>query len=639
VPIQLQFRSFRARVLTFVFGLLFLVQGAVLLFVNAAHVREARRHIDEALELTAGSFRQSLDSRQQILLEKARLLSSDFAFKEARATADHATLLSALENHRERIGADVMMLLGTDASVLADTLHPERKHARPALRPLIAEAMDSEFGEACAIHPIDGTPYQLVVVPLFTPEPSAWIAIGFLVSDGFARELGRQTRTQVSLLWREAAGWRSFASTLAPATRRALEEELPAQQQGSDRSEPIQLLGMEFVYRLVPVPHAAGQVVAVLQRPLDEALRPFMRLRSILLLVFASGLALSLMGGVLLAARVTRPVAKLTRGAQRIAEGDYVHPVVVSQRDEFGSLATSFNHMMKGLAERDRVRDMLGKVVSPEIAEELLRQEIELGGEERTVSMLFTDIRGFASVAERESPQRLVRLLNTYLGWVGATVERHGGVVEQYVGDAVMALFGAPLEHDDDALRSVRVAMELCGALPDLNAEITSLGYDPLTIGVGIHTGLVVAGNMGSPSRLNYGVVGDAVNLASRLEGLTKRYRVGAIVSESTREGCTGIAFRELDRVRVKGRQSPVRIYQPMGIEDALSAEVVELLALHRKALQHYRARDWSAAEAIFRKLRECESGFYDFYLERTALFRCEPPGSDWDGTTTFDEK
>jgi adenylate cyclase len=315
--------------------------------------------------------------------------------------------------------------------------------------------------------------------------------------------------------------------------------------------------------------------------------------------------------------------------------------VEVTQQDELGALATSFNHMMKGLAERDRVRDMLGKVVSPEIAEELLSKKIELGGEERTVSILFSDIRDFTTVAENETPPRLVEILNTYLTWLTGIVEKHGGVVEQYVGDAVMALYGAPLQHEDDALRAVRVALEICERLPEINQEIAKYGLDPFAVGVGIHTDVVVAGNIGSPNRLNYKVVGDGVNLASRLEGLTKRYRVGAIVSESTRTGCPGVAFRELDRVRVKGRRAPVTIYEPMGFEEALSPAVVELLALHAEATRRYRTRDWDGAEAGFVDLagRDPDTRLYQLYLERIAHFRSEPPGVDWDGTVTYDEK
>src|SRR5262249_6794841 len=150
---------------------------------------------------------------------------------------------------------------------------------------------------------------------------------------------------------------------------------------------------------------------------------PFLALRAMLFAIFALGIVLSVGVSAVLAARVTRPVAQLVRGARRIERGDYASPVVLAQRDELGALAASFNAMMKGLTERDRVRDLLGRVVAREIAEELLSREIALGGEERRVSVLFADVRGFTGLSEREDPQRLVAILNTFLGAVSDAVE------------------------------------------------------------------------------------------------------------------------------------------------------------------------------------------------------------------------
>jgi adenylate cyclase len=315
-----------------------------------------------------------------------------------------------------------------------------------------------------------------------------------------------------------------------------------------------------------------------------------------------------------------------------VVGGDYEEPVEVSQRDELGLLASSFNDMMKGLSERDRVRDLLGKVVSPEVAEELLSRGIELGGEERRVSVLFSDVRGFTSLSERKTPAELVDLLNAHLTRVSAIVERHGGVVDKYIGDAVMAVFGAPLARDDDAVRAVRAALELA-ALPASDSGA-------LVIGVGVNTDVVVAGNMGSRTRLNYTVIGDGVNLASRLEGLTKRYGVGAIVSESTRDACPDLAFRELDRVRVKGKTQPVRIFEPLGPAAALPAGTRERLVRHDRALAGYRAGRLDEALRGFEALAaEGDAALYAVYRERILRLRESGLPAGWDGTTAFEEK
>jgi adenylate cyclase len=284
---------------------------------------------------------------------------------------------------------------------------------------------------------------------------------------------------------------------------------------------------------------------------------------------------------------------------------------------------------------------MLGRVVAPQIAEELLSKKIELGGEERTVSVFFTDIRGFTAISEREQPQRLVRILNTFLTGVASAIEKHGGVVEEFMGDGVKALFGAPVQHEDDALRSVRASLELQRSMPAINEEIRKLGGSPLAIGIGVHTGVVVAGKMGSITRLKYTVVGDGVNLASRLEGLTKRYGVGIIVSETTRDRSPEICFREIDRVRVKGRDAPVAIFEPLGQHAEVSDEQRERLERHGEALARYRAGDWEAASAAFRELGrlEPETFLHALYVERIEQLRRGPRPPDWDGTSSFDEK
>ena len=627
----LGFRSFRARLLVFVLGLLVLVQAAVLLAVGRVNVADARRHVDHALELTASAFLRTLAVRNEILLEKARLLSSDFAFKQAVATGEAGTIRSALENHRDRVGADVMMLVAMDGFEPIDTLHPDL-HPRPCplARP-VGLAEQSEYGEADAVEFVDGVPYQLVVVPLFTPDPTAWIVIGFVIDDAFAGELREETGTHVSLL-RWGSEGAPFASTLPPSWREDLTSRVVAGLE-PESSHVLAVAGQDHVTWLVPVRGTGGiQIAAVLQRSLEEALAPYLRLRRLLVGVFGLGLLISLVGGSLVAAQVTKPVAELADAARRVAEGEYEEPVTVAQRDELGLLADSFNAMMKGLSERDRVRDLLGKVVSPEVAEELLSHGIELGGEERRVSVLFSDVRDFTSISERKSPQELVGLLNRYLTRVSTIVERHGGVVDKYIGDAVMAVFGAPITAADDAPRAVRTALEMAAAF-------AGGGPGALSIGVGVNTDVVVAGNMGSRTRVNYTVIGDGVNLASRLESLTKRYGVGVIVSESTREACPDLAFRELDRVRVKGKLRPVRIFEPRGPWEDLSDEERERLERHASALSLLRAGRFDEAREAFDALDRPEDAVLcALYRERSIRLAASPP-PDWDGTVVFDEK
>lgn len=581
--------------------------------------------------------------REQILEEKARLLSSDFAFKRVIATGDRATIRSALRNHSGRVGADVMLLLDPSAEVMASTLASPQPDDVRVLRMLVEAALADDFGETSSIQRLAGDPYQLAVVPLLTPEPSAWIVIGFGVGDALAGALKEQTGTEVSLL-RRAGGapgaWTAFATTLCPASRRSLERGLSQEPVGAQRMLNLDLDGEAYISSVLPL-EGGFPLLAVLQRSLAEALQPFLRLRAMLLAIFGVGIVLSLASSGLLASSVTRPVAALARGARRIGLGDYSDPVRVSRRDELGDLADAFNAMMKGLAERDQVRDLLGRVVAPEIAEELLAKEIELGGEEREVTVLFADVRGFTALAEREDPQRLVRILNTFLTALSAAIEAQGGVVEEYMGDGAKAIFGAPITHPEDAPRAVRAALALQASMPEVDAGVRALGGAPLQIGIGINTGEAVAGKMGSLSRLKYTVVGDSVNVASRLEGLTRHYGVKIVVSETTRARCPDLVFRELDRVRVKGRDGPLVIFEPLGATEDLDVPTRARLERHHEALARLRARDWEGARDGFARLLAVEpaSVLYRFYLERIERLRAEPPGPDWDGTLDFHEK
>ena len=334
-----------------------------------------------------------IDERARRLVEAARLLSGDFAFKAAHATADRETILSALENHRARIGADVMILSDLDYEVVADTLNPASFGQILEFAGWIDAFLEEGEVESSTIVLVGGSPYQIVVVPLLAPMPEAWICIGFRIDDPFAEEFRRLTVSHVSLLTREAGGWQTFASTLPAGPRAHLTRALEASYREPDRSFEMVMAGEPSVSLLTEL-YGEGEVIAVLQRSLAETMRPYVRLRAVLLSLFLGGLAICLAVGTLIARSVSRPVLQIAAGARRVEEGDYEQELEVLQKDEIGELARSFNHMVRGLKERDRVRNLLGKVVSPAIAHELMSKEIELGGEERVVTILFSSPSG-----------------------------------------------------------------------------------------------------------------------------------------------------------------------------------------------------------------------------------------------------
>ena len=326
-------------------------------------------------------------------------------------------------------------------------------------------------------------------------------------------------------------------------------------------------------------------------------------------------------------------VSKLAQVVKRIEEGDYARTVEVNSRDEIGVLSDSVNSMAKGLLEKERVRDLLGKVVSRQIAEQLLNNPIELGGEERIVTVLFSDIRGFTTFCEGLPPQQVLTELNKVLSRISDIIERHGGVVDKYNGDAVMALFGAPIEGPDDTANAMTAALEIIASLREANIQLSAC--------VGVNTGLVVAGNLGSSNRLNYSVIGDAVNLAARLESLTRFYNVANIVSEASRVAAAGFVYRELDEVRVAGKSDAVRIFEVIGKSGVIDPAMLEELERFHQALTYYRSENWDAAQTVFSQLAaECDNSILcQIFLDRIAQYRNNPPPADWRGIFTFGSK
>jgi adenylate cyclase len=632
------FRHFRTRLLAIILLLVLLLQALVFFTAGAAAKRNALRASDEALQVTLASLKDTMAAREGNLRKYSRLLSHDFAFKALASESDHDTLISAFTSYRKRLNADWMFVLDMNGLILADTLQPNVMGTMFSQPALVAAVATSATMETSSIQVVNGKAYQVVVVPLKSPIPMAWVGIGFEITDSLAEELERQTHTKVSLAWRGQGGTaRLFASTLNDDERRDF---LATQRDAGLRAEAhvMPLAGTDYVAietALYDTGH--GTLVAALQRSLDDALADFHDLRWQLLAVSLLSTVLAVMAAVVIARRVTRPVQRLAAGAQRISEGHYETLGDIGSDDEFGGLAAAFDNMVRGLIDRDKVRAMLGKVVSPAIAEELLSQPIEFGGQEQEVSVLFSDIRGFTTLCEGRAPSAILAMLNEYLATVSALIDQRAGVVDKYIGDAVMALFGAPLGAADDPQRALETALAMVRALPQLNERFARDGWPPLAIGIGIHTGIVVAGNIGSSTRLNYTVLGDTVNLASRLEGLCKYYGVPVVVSGTTMARCTGIVFRELDLVRVKGKHEAVLIYAAVGLEAEIGAEQREQLQQHARALASYRAGRFEDALAGFEALPSDMAN--QLYRERCLRRLDAAPGDSWDAVETLTEK
>ncbi|OUD14695.1 adenylate/guanylate cyclase domain-containing protein [Thioflexithrix psekupsensis] len=286
---------------------------------------------------------------------------------------------------------------------------------------------------------------------------------------------------------------------------------------------------------------------------------------------------------------------------------------------------------------------LFGQYVPPELVDEMSRDpsSFNMRGENRDMTVLFSDVRGFTTISEGLEPQELSELMNEFLTPMTRIIHEQRGTIDKYMGDAIMAFWGAPLRDEKHARHALDAAMGMVQTLEAMQPQFKARGWPEIKVGVGLNSGPMNVGNMGSQFRIAYTVMGDAVNLGSRLEGLTKQYGVQIIASETTVAAVPEYAFRELDRVRVKGKDLPVVIYEPLGARDHLTESVISELVLYETALTHYREQHWELARQLLLQLREQspERLLYSIYLERIDYFSHNPPGEDWDGVYTFTTK
>ncbi len=295
--------------------------------------------------------------------------------------------------------------------------------------------------------------------------------------------------------------------------------------------------------------------------------------------------------------------------------------------------------------KRRKTIAVFGQYVPPERIDTIMetKEDLSLEGETKELTVLFTDIRSFTSMSESMTAQELKQFLNRYLTQMTQIIFDHKGTIDKYVGDMIMAFWGAPLEDPQNALDAIRTGLAMQKKLAEFDIELRTSGLPEIRIGVGINTGMMNVGDMGSQFRRAYTVLGDSVNLASRLESICRYYDVQVIVGEETyRHAKDAFGWRKLDRVQVKGKKQAVEIYEPVCLLDQCPPEVLELLELHRQAMEAYFKQDWEAAEQLFEKLKALDPKsqiLYGIYLERIAKFRASPPEHDWNGVFILDTK
>ncbi|HRK78933.1 MAG: adenylate/guanylate cyclase [Thiobacillus sp. SCN 63-374] len=350
--------------------------------------------------------------------------------------------------------------------------------------------------------------------------------------------------------------------------------------------------------------------------------------------------------GLIFAGFVTRslvdPVKRLVGGTRAVEAGDLDVEILVHTHDELATLATSFNHMVVGLREKERIRDTFGQYVDPRIVKSLLENRIPAErGERQVMTVFFSDLQDFTRLCEGLTPDAAVRFLNRYFSLMSEVIRTRQGIVDKYIGDSVMAFWGPPFtDAADHATLCCLAALEQTARMEAFRAWLPEMfgvahGLPVVNVRMGIASGEVTVGNIGSETSRGYTVIGDTVNLASRLEQANKFYGTRILVSETTRNlaGDT-LAFREIDSLRVVGKLETVRVFELLGLAAEVSESDRQRVQAYEAGLARYRAQDWDAAEAAFRECLAAEPKDQpsQVMLERVAAFRQAPPEAGWDG-------
>jgi len=566
-PPELRGIRFSTRLSLLFGGLLAISLVIILLAIDQVARTAAVNRIEAELTTTVSTVKELRRQRISKLKQSVRLLAADYGFKAAYATGDEITIQSALENHKSRLPSiDLMMLTDLDGLILANT-YDDQLSGQPLPWPEVLDLADeSDSGEVTAFVNLDKDIYQLVVTPLYAPDIEAWVISAFRVDTPMAEALAGVTGSDVSfLLHRKNGDTRLISSTLNRVDQAALLKSVLI----SDINNALfqyQTRRETRIGHFLPLNDADDmQVVAFVERSLDQALAPYRQLSNYVLGIFVLITIILMLIIVRAARRVTRSLSDLSEAAIAVTEGNLDTRVKVERSDEIGLLSSSFNEMVQGLSDKEKMRDLLGKVVSPEIANKLLQDGIKLGGEERVVSVLFCDIQGFTRISESRPAAEVVQALNIFFSEVSDIIEAHHGIIDKYIGDAVMAIFSAPMDDPQHAQHAVRCGVELSQCRDKLDTLLPDGIKSGYQFGIGIHSGNVVAGNIGSANRLNYTVIGDTVNIASRVEAQTREFDASLIVTEATMQRCSDIEFEELATVKLKGREQDVKLYTVAG--------------------------------------------------------------------------
>ena len=536
--------------------------------------------IKQELANTHKVFAGLLEEKRQSLKAQAFVLADSTQFKTLLndKRADPGTVADTAQGRKNELGLGLFQVANRRGALLANLVGETQvavpkpaKDAKPE-DGVFKKAVDPEepsdaFGAWAGPAALYETYTRPVIVADKTGgEVLGGIRVGFAMDEAFARSLRDFTGSEVALL----AGGKVMASSLPTAPAAQLQAELAAMQGASDGGVfNATLGGVSYLGQFQALAGPDGKTAAQLLelRSRENVLALLKRIRQTFIAILGGGLFVALLLSIVFSRGITKPLDSLIAGTRAVEKGDLDFRIEVESKDELGELAESFNEMIGDLKEKERVKALFGRFLPKAVADRALEHqgEIQLGGEEKDVAILFSDIRGFTSLSERLSPPEVVAMLNDYYTRMIDVLFDNDGTLDKTIGDAIMAVFGAPVSDPDSAGKALRTALGMMEVLKGFNAERQAAGKEPIHIGIGVNTGVVVAGNLGSVKQLSYTVIGDEVNLASRMCSNAKAGQI--LVTEAVyRKTKWQFQFNSLEPIKVKNVTNPVQVYEVLGV-------------------------------------------------------------------------
>ena len=431
----------------------------------------------------------------------------------------------------------------------------------------------------------------------------------------------------------------------ARAAMMASVDQFAAQSRTAD-PQALEILKKQMDTNRLAVGRASSRVGRLLHDITRQSAAKASRLeRGTTLLNWGITLAAAVLGIVfagLITRNVLKPVRALLKGARSVERGDLNITIQVKSADEIEQLAETFNYMVSGLREKESIKETFGKYIDPRIVKDLLEEHaFSEVGNKRFATVFFSDIEGFTAICEELSADAVVKLLNAYFTHMSKAIRNHGGIIDKYIGDAIMAFWGPPFTGErEHALLACQAALDQIALLAEFRALLPDViglrkGLPAFNIRIGLATGEVTAGSVGSEAAKSYTVIGDTVNLASRLESANKAFGTRLLISETTRDlAGDAIEVRDLDRIRVAGKTESAHVFELLGLAGKVDDKTLQLRDRFEAGRRCYRERDWEGAAGHFAGCAELDAGDRPtrFFLDRVKRFAAHPPAPDWDG-------